>query len=342
MTRPVASKLLVSLASGLAAVGASAQNSPSIYGLLDMAAGSFQSPGQTHQWRAESGGLSNSFLGIRGGDDLGGGLRTRFALETYIGVDTGTAGRSVSDPFWGRSAYVGLQGAFGTSVLGRSPTPLYQSTRLFNPFGDSTHFSPSIRQYFTGALPAIIGDSRWSNSVAFTSPEPEGGNGLSYGVQFNAGEGQPGATGKNIGANAIYVSGPLSATGAWQRVKNGSGGFPVGFDLQNTYQLGASYQLAAVKIYGQAGWVHTKAANDTNTSLYQLGAAVPIGLGFLMGSFGHARSETAGVDAITRTFSLGYDYFLSKNTDVYAVWMNERLTALSSANTVAAGLRLRF
>jgi predicted porin len=342
MSRPVAPKILVTLAGCLAAVGASAQDAPSIYGLLDMTAGRFQNPGMTRQLRAESGGLSPSFLGIRGSDDLGGGLHARFALETYVGIDTGTAGRSATDPFWGRSAYVGLQGAFGTSVLGRSPTPLWQSTRLFNPFGDSTRFSPSIRQYFTGALPAVIGDSRWSNSVAFTSPEPEGGNGLSYGVQFNASEGQPGATGKNIGANAIYVSGPLSATGAWQRVRNGSGGFPAGFDLQSTYQLGASYQLAAVKLYGQAGWVRTKAVNDIHASLYQLGAAVPIGLGFAIGSFGHARSESAGIDSITRTFSVGYDYFLSKNTDIYAVWMNERLTTFSAANTVAAGLRLRF
>ena len=41
-------------------------------------------------------------------------------------------------------------------------------------------------------------------------------------------------------------------------------------------------------------------------------------------------------DLLRRTFSLGYDYFLSKNTDIYAVVMNERVTALSSANTVAA------
>jgi predicted porin len=342
MTRSAAPRILATLAGCVAALSASAQNMPSIYGLLDVAAGRFQNPGAARQWREENGGLSTSFIGIRGSDDLGGGLRARFALETYIGVDSGTAGRSLTDPFWGRSAYVGLQGAFGTSVLGRSPTPLWQSTRLFNPFGDSARFSPSIRQYFTGFAPAIIGDSRWSNSVAFSSPEPEGGNGLSYGVQFNAGEGQPGATGRNVGANAIYVSGPLSASGAWQRVRNGSGGFPAGFALQSTYQLGASYQFAPVKLYGQAGFVRTQALNDIHASLYQLGAAVPIGLGFAMGSFGHERAKSAGIESITRTFSVGYDYFLSKNTDLYAVWMNERVTALSSANSVAAGLRLRF
>ena len=65
----------------------------------------------------------------------------------------------------------------------------------------------------------------------------------------------------------------------------------------------------------------------------------PIGLGFLL-PYGHAKDDAAGNRVVRRTFSLGYDYFLSKATDIYAVVMNERTTALSSANTVAAGVRL--
>jgi predicted porin len=336
MSRPVAPKILVTLAGCLAAVGASAQNAPSIYGLLDMTAGRFQNPGMPRQLRAESGGLSPSFVGIRGSDDLGGGLHARFALETYVGIDTGTAGRSATDPFWGRSAYVGLQGAFGTSVLGRSPTPLWQSTRLFNPFGDSVGFSPSIRQYFGGT---VLGDSRWNNSVGFSGPEVE--SGLSYNVQFNPGEGNPG-TGKNVGANVLYVTGPLSATGAWQKVRNSTAPLPAGFEHQTTYQLGISYEMPKVRLYGQAGNVKTSATIGVKTALYQLGAAVPIGLGFAMASYGHARIESAGITQQRKTFTLGYDYFLSKSTDIYAVVMNEQLTGLASGNTVAAGLRLRF
>ncbi|MDQ6680040.1 MAG: porin, partial [Pseudomonadota bacterium] len=304
-----------------ASASAQAQLNPTIYGLLDMSVGRFQSPGSRYLLRAESGRLTTSFLGIRGSDDLGGGLRARFGLEAYLRVDDGSVGRSPTDPFWSRTAYVGLQGAFGTSLLGRLPTPLWTSTRLFNPFGESVGFSPSIRQYFGGA---ILGDSRWNNSVAFSSPEPEGGNGFSYGVQFNASEGGVGATGKNIGANVLYVSGPLSATGAWQRVRNGIDQVPAGFDHQSTYQVGASYEFPVVRIYGQAGTVSTNATTHVKTALYQLGAAVPVGLGFVIGSFGHAKTEVSGTPhQIHRTFSIGYDYYLSKNTDLYAVVMNE-------------------
>jgi predicted porin len=39
---------------------------------------------------------------------------------------------------------------------------------------------------------------------------------------------------------------------------------------------------------------------------------------------------------------LGYDYNLSKNTDVYGVFMNDKVTGLSSGTTLAAGVRMRF
>jgi predicted porin len=334
----------------LAAAGAGAQTGPTaptgavVYGLLDVSAGRFQDPGQDHVWAERGAGLSSSFIGFRGGDDLGGGLRARFGLEAYVGVNNGSVGRSATDAFFSRTSYVGLQGAFGTSLLGRLPTPLWTSTLLFNPFRDSTAFSPSVRQYYGSTIlgGGVLGDSRWSNSVGFSSPEPEGGNGWRWGIQYNPNDHEPGSTGKNVGANLLYTSGPLSATAAWQRVRNGLAAAPAGFDHQTTYQIGASYEFPVVRLYGQAGSVKTSATVPVKTALYQLGAVVPLGLGFVMGSYGHARTELAGTSSIRRTISFGYDYFLSKNTDIYAVWMNEQVTALSSANTFAAGLRLRF
>ncbi|MEO7336285.1 MAG: porin [Caldimonas sp.] len=328
---------IIAMALAGAGVAAQAQNAPTLYGLVDMSAGRFQVPGSPSVLRADSGRMSLSYLGFRGSDDLGGGLRARFGLEAYLRADEGAAGRTASDPFWSRSAYVGLQGAFGTSLLGRLPTPLWTATRMFNPFGDSVGFSPSIRQYFGGT---ILGDSRWNNSVGFSSPEVE--NGLSYNVQFNAGEGAPGSTGKNVGASALYTSGPLQVTGVWQRVKNTVEPVPAGFDHQSTYQFGASYEFPVVRLYGQAGRVKTSATTGVKTAIYQVGAVAPIGLGFVIGSYGHSRTETAGNPALLRTFSLGYDYFLSKATDIYAVVMNERASNVSSGNTVAAGVRLRF
>src|SRR6185295_16118540 len=88
------------LAPGLAALAAffagntlaqSGLPPPTLYGLLDVAAGRFQEPGQHHVAGLESGAMQLSYLGIRGSDDLGGGLRARFGLESYVHVDTATA-----------------------------------------------------------------------------------------------------------------------------------------------------------------------------------------------------------------------------------------------------------
>ena len=325
-----------------AACGARAQYSqpvPTLYGLLDVAAGSLQEPGQRHVLGLSSGAMSLSYLGIRGGDDLGGGLSARFGLETYVRVDDGTAGRLAGDPFWGRTAYVGFKGTFGTSLIGRLPTPLYTTTRLFNPFDESFTFSPAMRQWFGGT---ILGDSRWDSSVGYASPEPEG-SGWNWLIHYNASDQLPTSSGHNIGAALFYRSGPFLAAGSYQRVRNGVPVAPAGFDHQTAYQLNASYQLPWLRIYGQVGESKTSAATSVRDQLYQLGGASPIGLGFLLVSYGHARTETSGQeDRVRRTFSIGYDYFLSKNTDVYALAMNERVTALSSANSLAAGLRLRF
>jgi predicted porin len=333
---------ILALLLAFAACGVHAQSAvptPTIYGLLDVAAGSLQEPGQRHVLGLSSGAMSLSYLGIRGGDDLGGGLSARFGLETYVGVADGTAGRMAGDPFWARTAYVGFKGTFGTSLIGRLPTPLYTTTRLFNPFDESFAFSPAMRQWFGGT---ILGDSRWNDSVGYASPEPDG-SGWNWLIHYNASDQLPASTGHNIGASLFYRSGPLLAAVTYQRVSNGVEVAPAGFDHQTAYQLNASYQLSWLRIYGQIGEAKTSATTSVRDHIYQLGGASPIGLGFLLVSYGHARAEIAGQqDTLRRTFSIGYDYFLSKNTDVYALAMNERVTALSSANSLAAGLRLRF
>ena len=329
--------VLAALALAWSAVAVGQTAPPSIYGVVDLSAGRYHRAGSSSSYASGSG-LTPSYLGIRGSDDLGGGLRARFGLEAYVSTDTGSVGRAPGGAFWGRTAYIGLQGSFGTTLLGRLPTPLWISTRLFNPFGESEAFSPTMRQYFGQA---VIGDSRWDNSVGYTSPEPEGGNGFSYNIQYNASEQAPGATGKNLGANVLYTSGPLSATVAWQRVRNGPPPFPAGFDHQSVYHAGASYEFDVVRLYGQVGRVRTEATTAQRTTLYQVGAVAPIAAGFLMASVGQSK-EHGSLDTTRTTYAMGYDYFLSKTTDVYAVAMHDQASRVKSANTVAAGLRLRF
>jgi predicted porin len=317
----------------LAATSAQAQN-VSLYGLIDMSVGRFQNVGGDKIWKAENGNMTTSFYGFKGTEDLGGGLKAKFAFEGFLRADSGRSGRFDADVYWARSAYVGLEGGFGSTTLGRNTTPMFISTLIFNPFGDSFGFSPSIRQYYLGAL---VGDSGWSNSINYKSPNF---GGASANLLVGLGEGN--GTGRNHSASVLYFAGPLAATAVWQSVKTGVFPVPAGFEKQNALQFGVSYDLKVAKLFGQYGDVKTDAAVEVDTKIFQVGASVPAGGGAVLASYGRAKTDAGGADSTRKTFTLGYDYLLSKNTDVYAAFMNEKVTGLDGGTTFAVGVRMKF
>ena len=310
-----------------------------LYGLVDAAVSRSRPPGGEYQYQLDSGDMSRSFIGFRGSEDLGGGLRAVFKLESYIRIDNGDAGVYAGDAFWGRDSNVGLSGEFGTTVLGRSVTPFYLATVNFNPFGDSFAFSPSLRQYYAGAL---VDDRSWNNSISYTNNPSDA---LRISVAANVAPPQPAGApdiGRNYGGSVAYISGPLAATLAIERVKNTPFPVPASFSRQLAIQAGAAYDFTFMRIYGQVGRVETDGGGDTRTVLYQLGTAVPIGNGLILLSYGSSRARTPSSQITDRTGSIGYDYFLSKSTDVYVAAMREKTFMLSSGNTLAGGVRLRF
>lgn len=335
------------------AAPAAAQSTAKLYGLVEMSAGRFQDAGANAVTKAQSGNLTTSFLGLSGSEDLSGTLKAKFAIETFLRADTGEAGRFNGDAYWARAAWVGLQGDFGSTVLGRTTNQFFVSTLLFNAFGDSFGYSPSIRQVLTPTvvhpqmLP-FLGDTGWSNSLLYSSPKA---GGFSVNLQGSLGEGAAGSNGRNLGANLLYFGGPFAATVALQQVKQGISGFTpaivaTGFDRQDSAQLGVSYDFGMVKLFGQASQVKTRAATDTKSTIYGLGASAPLGAGKLLAQYGHATAQLPAGDVVSKTLTVGYDYFLSKSTDLYALLMNDQLSgvtpALGDGNTVAVGLRLKF
>ncbi|WP_326539873.1 porin [Pseudorhodoferax sp.] len=337
-----------SLLTGVAVSTAQAQSSVQLYGLIDASAGQFQVAGGDRFRRLDSGNMSTSYWGAKGSEDLGGGLRANFALESFLLVDSGNASRVPGvDVYWARNAWVGLSGGFGSLRLGRTGTPLFVSTLLFNAFGDSFGYSPAIRQYFNAPYGTpVVGDTGWNNALAYTTPSL---GGLTANVLFSLGEKAATSRGNNIGANVLYFSGPFAFTAAWQSVKSQGvlgraiSAFP-GFQEQTAYQVGLSYDLKAVKLQAQAGRIKTDATAEVTTTNLHLSASVPIGTGALLATIGRGKTETAGAAARPEStmVSLGYDHRLSKRTDIYAVYVNDRYTALKNGNTLAFGIRHTF
>ena len=71
---------------------AEAQAENLLYGLVDVAASRSRPPGGQYQDMLDDGDMSRSYLGFRGSEDLGGGLRAVFKLETYLRLSDGEAG----------------------------------------------------------------------------------------------------------------------------------------------------------------------------------------------------------------------------------------------------------
>lgn len=324
-----------------------AQSSVQVYGLLDVSAGQFQNAGGLKTKRLDSGNYSTSHVGFRGSEDLGGGLRAGFTLETFLRLDSGAAGRADIDGFWGRNANVNLSGAFGNVRLGRMGPPLFVSSLLFNPFGDSFGYSPTIRQYYN--LPAgtpLVGDSGWNNAIAYSSPTV---GGLSATVMVAAGEGAATSRGKNVGANAVYRAGALGLTAAWQDVKSqGALGRPIaafpGFVGQVAYQIGGSYDFKVIRLFAQYGRISTDATLDVDTTNVHIGASVPVGQGALLAAYGTSDVDVAGPtpERTSKILTIGYDHPLSKRTNVYAICLSDKFTGLRNGTTYAVGMRHRF
>jgi predicted porin len=308
---------------------AQAQSQVSVYGVLDLSVGETKVPGGVRNRSIDSGRMTTSYVGVRGSEDLGGGLSAVFRLEHFMRADTGSVGRFDGDAFWSRNATVGLSHSeWGTVTLGRNSTPLYLATVAFNPFGDSFGYSPALRHYFSSGT--ATGDSRWDDSIVYSSPSFAG-------IRFGAAATTDtnGAGGRNTGFNVGYSGGPFAAALVYQDVEK-DGATPV--QDTRTWQLSGSYQLSAAKLFAQLGKVDNKTTGN-DYDLAGLGASVPVGAGSALAYWGQIKPATG---AKRRTLTLGYDHFLSKRTDAYAVAMSDKLSGLSSGHGYSLGLRHRF
>lgn len=335
----------VAVALATMAVGAQAQSSVQITGLLDVYAGGKRMAGDASRVTAvNSGGMTTSWYGFKGTEDLGGGLKANFALTAFLQVDSGTPGRFGGDPYFSRDANVGISGGFGTITMGRGLAPNFLPTVIFNPFGDSFTFAPLVLHANvplfngTGWTATTPSDTGWSNEIIYSTPSL---GGLSANIHYQFGEVAGKSGPHNVGVNLLYFNGPFAATAFYERDQISNPVNPAQFatgDVKTDWMVGGSYDFTAVKIFATYG----AAKSDTlvpDAKTVSLGASMPVGAGKVM--VGTARTEVSPGNT-RRTSTLGYDYFLSKSTDVYAMLMRDSITGFSSGTSWGVGMRKRF
>lgn len=315
-------KSLIALATLAAFAGAaSAQSSVTLYGRVDLSVA--KNIGSSAK-AIQNG--SGSRFGVRGVEDLGGGLKGIFQIETRFDADTGGAQNfniaqtgttaATGNRFWGARSVVGLSGGFGQVLLGREYTTAFLMSQLVaDPWGWDTIVAPLNTTITGGAIARVRNDSSITYNVT--------AGGLSFGAQIaEATDTLNRFQAKPINFAVAYGAGPLSLNFGYERTGQEAAAAAKWMTFAGAYNLGA------VKLGAFLGTGNT-AANAKHRA-YMVTAVAPMGAGELRASYGQLRNRTAGVDA-AKGFALGYHYSLSKRTTLYADVANNSAAATSKS-----------
>jgi predicted porin len=228
----------------LAAQSAFAQSSVTLYGIVDTSIRYLTNANANNDSQVAMGvgPITGSRWGLKGSEDLGGGLSTVFRLENGFNLWNGQL--ASTNTLFNRMAYVGLSSnQYGTVTFGRQNTPLFD--QLGNVYDPLTVGNFDQDSWLPGALGYGL---RANNSVKYNGQF----GGLNVEGMYAFG-GVPGSTGANnmYGFTASYTFGPVSLDAGYQQNS----------DLRNNkyrvVNVSAVYAFTQqVKAY--AGWLHSQ------------------------------------------------------------------------------------
>ncbi|MBQ5948668.1 porin [Massilia sp. ST3] len=305
----------------LCAASACAQTDVQVYGRLNVAAETMRKGDDGSQVRIVN---NRSVLGLRGSEDLGGGLKALFQVEGTLAPDTG-AGEIAR-----RDTRIGLDGGFGTLFLGHWTTAYTGATSSLDPFYPTTAGTMSILA--NGAAPSADNggslasfDRRQANSLHYWSRP---WHGLSLRLTHGVNEERPAGGARP----ALHSAALLMERGAWQAVLaherhrdyQGPGSHDSGTKAALAHAFGATrVALVAERLkYGLASGKLARNAAYVSLS-HQLGAlGLRAGLGWAGDGKGAPGSRIGFVRGGEETgalhLTLGMDVALSKRSGVYA------------------------
>ena len=319
-------KTLIALATLAAATGAMAQSTVTLFGVAD-AAVQYTKTGAAKKTAMATSALNSSRFGVRGEEDLGGGMKAGFHLEAGIANDSGAgaatntnnqtvtalASAGTQGLTFNRRSTLSLMGGFGELRVGRDYTPLFWTQTVYDPFGTN---GVGASQANASANPAtLLTGVRASNSIGYISPSF---NGFAVQVQTYLGENASNdalgkKTGSGNGLRATYAQGPVSVALAAAKYDTA---------LNTTHEgtnFGASYDLGMVKLTGLYSTDEDTGAAKVKG--YLVGLTAPLGAGVAKLAFSNAKQ---GTTLDTDKFAAGYVYSLSKRTSIYTTIANTK------------------
>ncbi|WP_322032208.1 porin [Paraburkholderia sp. J76] len=209
-----------------------AQSSVTLYGIVDQSIRftNNSNAANDNQVQLTNGAITNSRWGLKGDEDLGGGMKAVFRLESGFDPQTGTLNQG---RLFGRYAYVGLSSStLGTLTFGR------QGTEAFNFFGD---FDPlTVGNYTANSWPFFMTVGRIDSAATYAGQF----GGLHLGATYGFGQ-QPGSLSRNSSwsVRASYDLGPASFGGTYQETRDLSN------NIQRMWGLGAKYAAGPATLF---------------------------------------------------------------------------------------------
>lgn len=304
---------------------ATAQSSVTLWGIADAWVG------QTHHKVganpagtvsvADSGGGQASRWGLRGSEDLEGGLKASFALEQGFALDNGTVSKvSGSDIGFNRAAWVGVSGPFGELRFGRMLTAYDALRGSTNHLYDSSGFASTGQVWSAGAsaangLPAVSGSdylARGNNTVFYATPNL---GAFSGSLSLSAGEGATTDTAapRLVTGHVKYAAGPARVGYSYQDERYTTG--------HNKFHLIAgNYDFGPVRFVGALQRQRDgRVAGGQKSNEWEVGLDAPFGAATV--AVGYARAVTkdgSGAETVdAHGLSLMATYDLSKRTRLY-------------------------
>jgi outer membrane protein OmpU len=338
-TKRAAWRVLALVLAGVPAVS-HAQSSVTLYGILDAGVTYVSNSGGGHVVKFDDGVSYGNRIGFKGVEELGGGLKAVFVLESGFRLGNGNLGFGGAE--FGRQAYVGLQNDWGTLSFGNQ-------LDMTNEMVYTTNISAWASGYaiHQGDFDRFNGD-RLPNAVKFLSNTFGGfkfggmysfGNvagdfhrnsAYSLGGNFARGDFMIGAAYTRLNnPNGIYAFDPYAMIGtrtflgqptvsvdpATGQITDLYANTPMNVDSQSTFGVGSSYTIDKLTLMGNFTYTTIKGfGQSSHMQVYEGGGSYQFtpALSFIAG-YQHTRFEGNHWNQ----GSAGVHYLLSKRTDVY-------------------------
>ncbi|MDO5289893.1 MAG: porin [Pseudomonadota bacterium] len=307
-------KSLIALAVLGLSGAAMAQSSVTLYGVADAGIGRIKNAGTNDNGKTQFTSASTmnngtSRLGVRGVEDLGGGLKAGFQFETGIDLDEGgTSNGGNNGGFWGRQANVWLGGNWGTLKLGRQLTPSHLVTATYELTG-TANYSVLANTYGYAGI-----DARASSAFAYVTPNFGGFSAAAAFVSKN----DSGLTRNAWDIGLMYNNGPIAAGLSANKVTD-----------KTNFQAGAKYSFSNFAL----------AASYNHVGNTRRG--VGLGVGANVGTFGLVLDVTRDTrNAAGKKYTnalLEAKYALSKRTFFYGAFLR-----FDGENNYGVGVRHNF